>query len=218
MTAITLYHLPYSHFSSKVKVVALEKSIDVELKNIHELGQTAFSDISPNAQVPFLVAHELQIGESEVIAEWFEEKYPNPAMLPSDADDRARSRLISRIHDLYIAPDLSVLFGQLGAETRDADLISITTDNIVKRLTEVQGMLEKKPFFNGEQFGLVDACYAMSLWYSYWLFDQLEVSNKLASLEGIQAWLAAIEQRDSVQVVFSECKAALGLDAESNAA
>jgi len=218
MSAITLYHLPYSHVSAKVKVVALEKNIDVDLKNIHDLGDTPYSQINPNAKVPFLTTPDLQIGESEVIVEWFEESYPEPAMLPASADDKARSRLISRIHDLYIAPDLSTLFGQLGAEQRDSQLIEVTTDNIVKRLTEVQSMLSHKPFFNGEQFGLVDACYAMSLWYSYWLFNQLKMSQKLASLSGIQDWLSAIEQRDSVQAVFNECKVALGLDSKSNAA
>jgi len=213
MSSVTLYHLPYSHFSAKVKIVLLEKGIDAELKNIHELGDTPYSDINPSAQVPFLSTPELSLGESEVIAEWLDEKYPEPAMLPKLCDDKARSRLLTRIHDLHIAPALSVLFGQLGAESPDNELINATTDDIVKSLQEAESIMLNKPFFNGEQFGLADACYAMSLWYTYWLFDQLQMDEKLSSLVQTKQWLAAIEQRPSVQTVFNECKTALSLNA-----
>lgn len=211
MSTLTLYHLPYSHFSAKAKVVLIEKGIEFDARNIHELGDISYSDINPSAQVPFLVTDDLQLGESEVIVEWLNDTYPEPVMLPPNSDDKARSRLATRIHDLYVAPDLSVLFGQLNADERDADLIDATTDNITKRLQAVEGLLSDGPYFSGDQFGIADASFAMSIWYSYWLFDQLGVSQKLASLAKIQSWFAALEQRPSVQSVFEECKVALGM-------
>lgn len=211
MSTLTLYHLPYSHFSAKAKVVLIEKGVEFDAQNIHEIGDTPYSDINPSAQVPFLVVDDLQLGESEVIVEWLNDAYPEPAMLPQSSDDKARSRLATRIHDLYVAPDLSVLFGQLGAEERDADLIEATTDNIAKRLQTVEGLLSDGPYFSGEQFGIADASFAMSIWYSYWLFDQLGTSQKLAPLTKLQSWFAALEERPSVKCVFDECKVALGM-------
>jgi len=211
MSSLILYHLPYSHFSAKAKVVLIEKGVEFDAQNIHELGDTPYSDINPSKQVPFLVTDDMQLGESEVIVEWLNDSYPEPAMLPSSSDGKARSRLATRIHDLYVAPDLSVLFGQLNAEERDTDLIDTTTDNIAMRLQAVEGLLSDGPYFSGEQFGIADASFAMSIWYSYWLFDQLGVSQKLAPLSKIQSWFAELEQRPSVQCVFEECKVALGM-------
>ena len=211
MTTLTLYHLPYSHFSAKAKVVLIEKGIEFNARHIHELGDTPYTDINPSAKVPFLVTDDIRLGESEVIVEWLNDTYPEPAMLPPGNDDKARSRLATRIHDLYIAPDLSVLFGQLKAAERDVDLIDSAIDDIAKRLQDVEDLLSDGPFFSGEQFGIADASFAMSIWYSYWLFDQLGVSQKLAPLTKIQGWFAALEQRPSVQHVFDDCKIALGI-------
>jgi glutathione S-transferase len=44
------------------------------------------------------------IPESEVICEYIEDAYPDCPGLPTDARDRATSRLVARITDLYISP------------------------------------------------------------------------------------------------------------------
>lgn len=106
-----LYQFPYSHYSAKVKIVLLEKGLAFETPALTAgyLHSPKFLALNPLGKVPFLQDGDFGIGESEVIVEYLEDRYPEPALLPRTPKARARSRWLSRFHDLYLGPQLAAV-------------------------------------------------------------------------------------------------------------
>jgi glutathione S-transferase len=112
-----------------------------------------FKDVSPMRKVPVLVVGKHAIFESGVINELLDEVYPT-RLHPHDVFRRAMNRSW-------------IEFGnQL---TQDAHWMSVakSEEEYSERLSQFHGVLDqletaidRAPFFNGEEFSLVDATYA----------------------------------------------------------
>jgi maleylpyruvate isomerase len=81
--------------------------VPVDLRTEEHLG-AAFKEVNPQALVPALVSErtegDLTLIQSPAIIEWLEERYPTPALLPADADERARVRALAAIVGCDIHP------------------------------------------------------------------------------------------------------------------
>ena len=71
-------------------------------KNAHQ--SAAFKALNPQGLVPALVDADLVLTQSVAIIEWLEERYPTPALLPVDVNDRARVRALAAIVGCDIHP------------------------------------------------------------------------------------------------------------------
>jgi len=63
------------------------------------------------------------LADSEAIAEYLNEVFEEPQMLPGDAKERARARERSRFHDTRLEPEVRAMFSQI-APGRDPDLVA----------------------------------------------------------------------------------------------
>ena len=77
--------------------------IPVDLRTEEHLG-AAYRALNPQALVPALVQGEQVLIQSPAIIEWLEERYPAPALLPADPDQRARVRALAAIVGCDIHP------------------------------------------------------------------------------------------------------------------
>ncbi len=86
-----------------------EKQREFTLKtinlNVGEQHQTAYVGQSLTARVPMLVDEGFTLSESTAIVEYLEERYPQPALYPSDVREKARARQIMA----WIRSDLQAL-------------------------------------------------------------------------------------------------------------
>lgn len=64
----------------------------------------AFKALNPQGFVPTLVDGDLVLTQSPAIIEWLEERYPAPALLPANANDRARVRAMAALVGCDIHP------------------------------------------------------------------------------------------------------------------
>ncbi len=71
-------------------------------KNAHR--DAAFKTLNPQGLVPALVAGNLVLTQSVAIIEWLEERYPTPALLPADINDRAHVRALAAVVGCDIHP------------------------------------------------------------------------------------------------------------------
>ena len=92
-----LYHLPLSPFCRKIRMVLVEKRLDVEL--IEERpweNRLDFLRLNPAGQVPVLITDKGQtLSESAAIFEYIEETVPEPPLLPTDPQQRAEVRRLT---------------------------------------------------------------------------------------------------------------------------
>ena len=125
-----LYNVNLSNFATKSRLVIYEKGLNIEMVPIPGGGlkSAEYAKINPLGKTPALDADGLLIPESEVINEYLEDKYPTPALMPKSPEGRAKVRIITRFHDLYLEPPLRALFGQLNPKTRDEKLVGEKAD------------------------------------------------------------------------------------------
>jgi len=71
-------------------------------KNAHQ--SAAFKALNPQGLVPALVDGDLVLTQSVAIIEWLEERYPTPALLPTDLNERAHVRALAAIVGCDIHP------------------------------------------------------------------------------------------------------------------
>jgi glutathione S-transferase len=109
-----------SPFSAKVRMVCAEKGITPELRNIPWSRQTLWGPkprellaVSPRGQIPVLIDGDLILFDSTVIDEYLEEKYPSPALLPSEPRGRARARLFEDQADYIITTHATTLIREV---------------------------------------------------------------------------------------------------------
>lgn len=77
--------------------------VPVDLRREQHLARD-FRAINPQGLVPALETDGKVLIQSPAIIEWLEEKYPTPALLPTDADGRARVRALAAIVGCDIHP------------------------------------------------------------------------------------------------------------------
>src|SRR5207245_9018317 len=124
-SVMKLYGVNLSNFATKSRIVVYEKGVNVEL--VGPPGGTKspeYLKINPLGKIPTLDADGTIIPESEIINESLAEKFPTPALLPKSPEARARVRVLTRFHDLYLEPPLRALFGQLNPKSRDEKIVN----------------------------------------------------------------------------------------------
>jgi glutathione S-transferase len=125
---LRLYDLDLSPFAARCRLVVYKKGLGdrVELAPPPDGGprSEAYRAINPIGKVPTLVLEDgTAIPESQVIAEYLEERFPEPPLMPRDPEGRARARLPVRVAELYLLPPLGRLLGQVRPEARDAAVV-----------------------------------------------------------------------------------------------
>lgn len=105
MKIIGSYVSPYVR---KVLVCMELKGIDYEVDPITPFfGNDEFERLSPLRRIPVLIDEELALTDSTVIAEYLDEAYPDPPLLPKHPKERARARWLeefadTRLGDVFI--------------------------------------------------------------------------------------------------------------------
>lgn len=131
-------------------------------------GNDAFRRLSPLRRIPVLIDGDLVLTDSTVIAEYIEERFPDPPLLPSDPQYRARARWLeeyadSRLGDVFIWGLFYPKFvhPNVWKEPGDQQRIerSLTTD-IPMTLDYLETQLPAQAYLFGEHISLADIAVA----------------------------------------------------------
>jgi maleylpyruvate isomerase len=103
-----LYNFFRSGTSHRLRIALRLKGLEVDyvpvdLRAEQHLGDE-YQSLNPQGLVPALVHDGRVLIQSPAIIEWLEERYPTPALLPADADDRAHVRALAAIVGCDIHP------------------------------------------------------------------------------------------------------------------
>jgi glutathione S-transferase len=141
-------------FVQRVAITLQYKGIDYDIEYV-DLGSPPewFLAISPQKKVPLLIVDGTVIFESAVINEYIDEAYP-PKLHPEDLLMKAINRSW-----IEFCNNISLYTFQLTIKENKSDFKD-TLEAMLNDFDLVENYLEAKPFFNGEQFSLVDSSYA----------------------------------------------------------
>jgi glutathione S-transferase len=158
--ALTFYYGSGSPYAWKVWLALEHKGIPHEAKRLtFEPDQTKtpeFLKINPRGRVPAIVDDGFALSESNAIAEYLDDRYPEKPLLPKDAKARGQARrLIAEAGDLetVISPfSEATLYTK--PEARDSKVIAEARANVDKELAVWAAALTGDFFAGG--VGLVD--------------------------------------------------------------
>lgn len=147
---LTLYTIPQSLYSAKVRILLRHKQLEWrELLPPGGYGSDEYKTYVPSGNLPALVDGDFILADSEAIAEYLNEQYPDPAMLPSDLRDRAKVRERSRFHDTRLEPEFRKFFmSYIAPHSTDADALAAHSLAINTRLGQFAEMLEDSPHYH----------------------------------------------------------------------
>lgn len=179
-------------FVQRSVIILLEKGIDydityIDLKNPPDW----FLEISPFGKVPVMRCGDTVLFESAVINEYLDETHP-PSLHPADPLLRAQNRAC-----IEFGSQLNLDIGNILA-AKDKNEFDEKCKKVQGELARVESRVSDGPYYNGDDFSLVDVAYAPPL-MRLRLLNQFYHVDLLASLPKIQAWAGALAERESVQ-------------------
>jgi len=182
---VILYDAARCPYCARVRLVLAEKGLAYDPVEI-DLDDRPGWIYAKNAlgKVPVLEEDGgLVLPESVVIAEYLEERFPEPALWPADPAERALGRLLVEQFDSRLgAAYYALRRGETGADAR-----------LAHGLQALDGLLEGRPFLTGGEFGLADTAYVP------WLARaQALLGVDLEPYPAIRAWLERLAERPSV--------------------
>jgi glutathione S-transferase len=145
----TLYTAERCPYAARARIVLAEKGIAYEAVEIDLDDRPAWMyEKNETGRVPVHEEDEgLVLPESEVIMEYLEERYPEPALWPEDAAERALARLLVHRFDTNLGGAYYAARRGDGREQLD------------ECLAQMDGLLEAQPWLTGRQYGLADIAY-----------------------------------------------------------
>jgi stringent starvation protein A len=156
---MTLFSNPTCPHSHRVRIVLAEKGISLDVVDVETSSLPEdLLDLNPYNSVPTLVDRDLVLYDSRVIAEYLDERFPHPPLMPVDPVSRARFRLAL----YHVERDWYSLVEDLErGDKRTANRARKTLRESLLASTELFG---HKPYFMSDEFSLVDCSIAPILW------------------------------------------------------
>ena len=172
------------------KGVGFER-IDVDLANKPDW----FLAISPLGRTPVLQVGEVPIFESAVILEYLEETEPKP-LHPADPLARAEHRAWIEFGSA-ILNDIAGFYA-----AKDEAAFKAKTSQLEQRFGRLEARIKASPWFDGENFSLVDAVFGPVFRY-FDVFDEIADFGILAGKPKLARWRTALAARPSVRAAVS---------------
>ncbi|MDO4435407.1 MAG: glutathione S-transferase N-terminal domain-containing protein [Cardiobacteriaceae bacterium] len=159
---LALFSSPKHVDSHYLRLVCHAKGLEdldfVEIDN-EELHKELL-EINPNGKLPTLIDRDLTLYDARVIAEYVDERFPHPALMPIEANLRARIRLFFwEIEKHWYTPINTLEHSRITAQKKKP---------MQKELRD--SILRLNPYFKGQQFlvgnelSLLDCCILPALW------------------------------------------------------
>jgi glutathione S-transferase len=177
----TLYTAERCPYAARARITLAEKGIAYDAVEIDLDDRPALIyEKNVLGRVPVYEEDEgLVLPESEVIMEYLEQRYPEPALWPEDAAERALARLLVHRFDEHLGSAYYAARRGDGQEQLDA------------RLGALDGLLEAQPWLTGREYGLADIAYLPWILRSLERFG-LELGPALAD------WLERCSSRPAI--------------------
>ncbi|KLK94138.1 glutathione S-transferase [Microvirga vignae] len=211
-----LYSGPLSLFSRKVEIALHEKGLPFERIQVAFSQTRGYSpkhpDVlaaNPKGQVPVLIDGDLTLYDSTLILEYLEDAYPDPALYPKAAKERARCRLLdlfadevmlvplrALMHRTEPKPDDPQRWTEKEAKAREAEAV------LSRHYADLDRRLGTQDFFCGA-FSAADLSVFMTVFWTRRLGGpSLKEHGSLAS------WYARLGERPSFARIIAEIRAA----------
>jgi len=156
---MTLYSRSDDPRCHRVRLVLTEKELDVRVVEVDAARPPEdLIDLNPYQTLPTLVDRDLVVYDAGIICEYLDERFPAPALSPTDPAGRALARVaLRRIEqDWYsLAPALE------SGDRREQQRLRRT---LLESVLAAEPLFRLRPWFLSDHFSQLDAAVAPILW------------------------------------------------------
>lgn len=164
---IKLYDFLPCPFGQKVRIVLAEKGLTYDLVQVDltkgEHRRPEFSRLNPFNRVPVLVDEDTTVWDSTIIAEYLEDEYPEPPVLPAIGSSamRARARLFEDFADSAFTPQIGQYMAEMGKAEgeRNQERLQDIRRRVERMLDYLNHELSTQQFIAGD-FSVADIALA----------------------------------------------------------
>ena len=159
---LTIYSVPVAVYCAKLRIMLNHKAIPfTELPPPGGYGSDEYRSIVPSGNLPAMIHDGFMLSDSEAIAEYIDEAFPDTPMLPNTVQLRAKAREFSRSHDTRLEPSVRVIYPQVAYATRDAEAVKSGGALISKHLSSLALLLDQNPL-DTDTLWLCDCGFAVT--------------------------------------------------------
>ena len=202
-----LYSLPISNYCGKVLHALRFKDLECEiLPPPGGYGSEEYKKRVPSGTIPALDHDGVILSESEVINEYLNEVFPEPNLLPGSAEQRAKIRMLCRLHDLKLEPIVRSLFPVMSPEKRDAEVVEKHFREMEQSLERLRGLIQTGPFLVGHAPSLADCAFSQTLMLAGMMWKELGAEWSLG--KELEDWQQMMGELAVVQSVLDPAREA----------
>jgi glutathione S-transferase len=207
-----LYSADLSPYSARVRMQIYAKGIsDIVFELPEHWGMPKFRERFPIGRVPVLDIDGDMIPESEVIAEYLEDIYPEPSLLGVSPRETAHIRMLARLGDIHLINNtfmLSRLTGALSRRTptpaRDDAVSDQLAGEVVRNLKALDKFIGKDRFACCGRMTLADCALVPGLFFVETVMPAAGVDTPIPALANVAAYWAAIQKNEHAAKVLIE--------------
>ncbi|RYF38457.1 MAG: glutathione S-transferase [Comamonadaceae bacterium] len=208
---LTLHGSPISNYYNKVKLALLEKGVPFsEAEAATHSSDEAILAASPLGKIPFLTTPQGQLCESQVLLEYIEATWPQPALMPAEPFAAAKVRELTTFIDWHleiVARQLynSAFFG--GAPLSEANAGRIRKQ-LQDNIAAFRKLAKFAPYVAGDSFTQAD-CAAFNNLPLIGMASKAAFGEDLLLAGGVdyKAYLKMVGERPAAQKVVADRKA-----------
>ena len=202
-----LYSGDLSPYSAKVRMQIYAMGVNDDFS--FELPVVQFfsgklKEVSPIGRIPILKTDEGLIPESEVIAEYIDELYPQQSLVGNTPMERANIRVLSRIADTYLMDNIFLALGQMRVPEPNQAIIDLLTAQVVRGVTALEEYLTADGYAGGTELTRADCSLVPALYMCDRTLPRLGISNPVLGLVKTEAYWGRIQQNEHAARVIDE--------------
>ena len=203
-----LYSGDLSPYSAKVRMqiyaMGVKDDFSFELPVV-QFFSGKLKEVSPIGRIPILKTDEGLIAESEVIAEYIDELYPQQSLVGNTPLERANIRVLSRIADTYLMDNIFLALGQMRVPEPNQAIIDLLTAQVVRGVTALEEYLSADGYAaGGTELTRADCSLVPALYMCDRTLPRLGISNPVLGLVKTEAYWGRIQQNEHAARVIAE--------------
>lgn len=150
------------HISShRIRLVSYAKDLEIDYVEVDadNLPEDLL-EINPSGRLPTLFDRNLVLINDRVISEYLDERFPHPALMPIEAELRAKIRLFG----LEIEAQWYDLVNQLEHEKLSPAKRKAYQKTLREQIVQFSPMIKNSHYIIGQELSLLDCCILPVLW------------------------------------------------------
>jgi glutathione S-transferase len=204
---LRLYHIPLCPFCRKIRILLREKGLTAELVEVQTWEHSdEILRLNPASEAPILADGRMIVCDSQAIADYLEEAYPQPSLLGRSQAQRNETRRLVAWFDTKFNREVTELLWREKLVKRWArrgfprsEALREGAQNIRFHLTYIDYLYQRRKWLAGDELTLADIAAAAHLSVLDYMGDV-----PWDAAPGARDWYAKMKSRPSVRAVLAD--------------